>query len=95
MGDTHWQKDEAGKLSAEIQATLRTMNDLAEYKLDDAIQAKDKILIEKAAAYISATKRTAGRVSSVERMARTHRAVLTNDLDGGGIYSISPIVPTT
>lgn len=83
-GDTHWVQDEAGTLSAEIQATLRTMNDLAEYKLEEAIEAKEKHQIEKAAAYLSATKRTAGRVSSVERMARAHRPVLTNELDGGG-----------
>ncbi len=86
----HWEKnhwaigEDSKAISAEIQALMRTMNDLAEYKLEEAQNSKDKAGIEKAAAYLAATKRTSARVSSVEKMAQAQRSVKIDRLDGGG-----------
>lgn len=85
--ENHWSKEDTA-IFAQIQRLMRELNDQATEYLEDAFEIEDKDAksyeIAKANAYIAATKRTANRVSSVERMAQAQRAVKIDQLDGGG-----------
>ncbi|MBX3053436.1 MAG: bifunctional DNA primase/polymerase [Caldilineaceae bacterium] len=81
--DCYWSLSEV-EIQAEIQNLIRVLNDLAEQKKRAAIKSNDKDAIAKASSYVSATKRTHSRITSVEKMAQAQRAICVDQLDGDG-----------
>lgn len=85
---THWQPDAKGVIAAQLLDLMKTLNDLAEEKLQEAFaQDQGKPAIDKALSYLTATKRTGSRLSSVERMIRPYRAIEAKEVDRGNLLN--------
>lgn len=73
---THWEMDQTAAFNRSIEDLLSRMNMAAEEKLKAAYGLPDdehKAAIEKAKAYGAATRRTAARIASIQRMAANRR----------------------
>ena len=85
---THWQKDERRGVERQLQQLLNNMNREAKAQLRAATAAKDEELVKVLKAYVGATKRTKGRIASVESMAQAQRAVGAAELDSGNVLNL-------
>lgn len=96
---THWAKDDSLRIQKQIQSLMDAMNQAARNgMLDAAAELKNATTpddekrlakeIEVYKCYIGATKRTKGRVVSVESMAQAQRAVAVDLLDAGNLLNL-------
>ncbi|MGH2536796.1 MAG: hypothetical protein ACRDHL_05330, partial [Candidatus Promineifilaceae bacterium] len=83
---THWQPAAGLALNAQIEALLDALNAQARAS---ARAAPNKAKREVARADVAATRRTAGRVASVEAMARARRFVPAGQLDAAGLLNLA------
>ena len=83
---THWQGDTAAlSLKREIADLMQHMNAAARQARQVATGDDRKTLT----AYVSATRRTATRVGSIEQLARIHRHVPIQQVNGSGALNLA------
>lgn len=83
---THWQPDESQQINGNIQALMQELNNHAHARKRSAGDDKEASAV--ASAYIAATKRSRGRVASVEGMAQAQRGVRAADLNAGNLLNL-------
>lgn len=86
---THWQRDDKLVMQYQLQALVDAMNQQSKAARAAALQAGDKDAEKTAGAYVAATKRTKGRIASVEGMAQSQRAQTPAMLDQGNCLSLA------
>lgn len=86
---THWQRDDKLVMQYQLQALMDAMNQQSKAARAAALQAGDKDAEKTAGAYVAATKRTKGRIASVEGMAQSQRAQTPAMLDQGNCLSLA------
>ena len=84
---THWAQDEGRGLERQLESLLDRMNSPVRHLLA-ATDKKDKERQQMLQAYAAATRRTKGRVASVEYMAKARRAVAARRLDQGDTLNL-------
>lgn len=83
---THWQPVEQYAIHAQIMALLDTMNQQARLFLKGKGKIQPQMEIKP---YLTATRRTGGRVASIERMARALRFTEADSLDSAGLLNLT------
>lgn len=85
---THWEKDECQAILKQIQHLMDAMNQAAKTEAQAAKAARDEEAEKVWRCYIQATKRTRGRIASVEGMAQAQRATAAGMLDAGNVLNL-------
>ena len=85
---THWAQDDGRTLERQLERLLDEMNNAAR-KLLAATPRDDKEHRPMLLAYTTATRRTKGRVASVEYMAKGRRAKAARQLDQGDTLNLA------
>jgi P4 family phage/plasmid primase-like protien len=90
---THWRKDESQQIAKEIQELTDAINKAARSRLAELPpkEGKDDPNVDERNALnakIGATKRSAARINSVEKMAQSQRAIPSAILDRGNVMNL-------
>lgn len=85
---THWQLDDMLSVEYQLEEMIRAMNEQAREAAAEAKKHGDEDKEKAFRAYVSATKRSKSRVSSVEGMARSQRTRSASMLDRGNALNL-------